>query len=83
MSMDADAIAQLAAAGADFSAPRAIRHYIYLPNRGSADSIANKLRQGGPRIEQRLGADNVNWLVLAAHEAVLSEAGQPAAPWRR
>jgi hypothetical protein len=71
---DADAIAQLAAVGADLSAPRSIRHYIYVPNRGSADSIANELRQCGFRIEQRLGADDLSWLVLATHEAVLSEA---------
>jgi hypothetical protein len=62
------------AAGADLSAPRTILHYIYVPNRGSADSIANELRQRGFRIEQRLGADGENWLVLAIHEVIVSEA---------
>jgi regulator of RNase E activity RraB len=74
MSIDADVIAQLAAAGADLSAPHTILHYIYVPNRESADSIANELRQRGFRIEERLGADNVNWLVLATHEVIVTEA---------
>jgi hypothetical protein len=45
MSIDADVIAQVAAAGADLSVPHTIPHYIYVPNRESADSIANELRQ--------------------------------------
>ena len=74
MSTDAAAIAQLAAAGADLSSPHIILHYIYVPNRGSADSIANELRQRGFRIEVRLSADLVNWLVLATHDVIVSEA---------
>jgi hypothetical protein len=45
-----------------------------VPNRGSADSIANELRQHSFSTEQRLGADGENWLVLATHEVVVSEA---------
>jgi Regulator of ribonuclease activity B len=74
MSTDGDAIAQFAAAGADLSAPHTVGHYIYVPNRESAHSIANELTQRGFRIEERLGADNVNWLVLAIHEVIVSEA---------
>lgn len=74
MSTDADVIAQLAAAGADLNAPRTVLHYIYVPNKGSADSVGNELRQRGFCIEQRLGADGENWLVLATHEVVVSEA---------
>jgi regulator of ribonuclease activity B len=74
MSADSDVIAQLTAAGGDLSAPHTILHYIDVRNRESADSIANELRQRGLRIEQRLGADGENCLVLAIHEVIVSEA---------
>ena len=50
-----------------------ITHYLYLPDKKTARSVAAKLRKSGLRTEDRLGADGVNWLVLAYQEAVPSE----------
>lgn len=53
--------------------PRTILHYLYTPSREAARRLGEQLRQGGYQTQVRLGADGVNWLVLASHEAVLSE----------
>jgi hypothetical protein len=74
MSKDATAIEQLSAAGADLRVPHTVLHYIYMPVRESAALVARELRQRGFQTEERLGADNVNWLVLATHQIVVSEA---------
>ena len=50
-----------------------VRHYLYFPTEDSAGRVAVALRHGGFSIEERLGADEVNWLVLARHEIVPSE----------
>jgi Regulator of ribonuclease activity B len=78
MSKDAVAIEQLSAAGADLRVPHTVLHYIYVPVRESAALIARELRQRGFQTEERLGADNVNWLVLATHQIVVSEATMAA-----
>jgi hypothetical protein len=80
MSKDATAIEQLSAAGADLTVPHTVLHYIYMPVRKSAALVARELRQRGFQTEERLGADNVNWLVLATHQTVVSE--DFTAPWR-
>ena len=55
------------------NAPRTIDHYLYVPNRKVADGIADELRHRGFRVEVRLGADGSHWLLLASHEAILTE----------
>lgn len=71
MSNDAQAIAEFAAV-ADASAPHTVLHYVYAPSRKSAGVIAKELKRRGFRTEERLGADGLDWLVLAQHEVVLS-----------
>jgi hypothetical protein len=48
-------------------------HYLYLPTESDAQRAASELRQRGFRTEERLGADGVNWLVLARHDVVPTE----------
>jgi hypothetical protein len=72
MSDDRQAVAELAAIS-DAEAPHLILHYVYLPSREAATSVAGELRNRGFDTEERLGADGINWLVLARHVAVPSE----------
>lgn len=72
MSDDRQAVAELASVS-DADAPHLIIHYVYLPSSEAAASIAGELRNRGFDAEQRLGADGVNWLVLARHVAIPSE----------
>ena len=62
------------AAMADVKVPNSISHYVYLPSREAAVFVGKVLRDRGFTTEERLGADGVNWLVLARHVAVPSEA---------
>ncbi len=48
-------------------------HYLYFPTHGAACAAASELRQGGIRTQERLGADGVNWLVLARQDVVPTE----------
>jgi hypothetical protein len=73
MTDDKRAVAEVAAVS-DADAPHLILHYLYLPSREGAASVASELRTGGFDTEERLGADGVNWLVLARHMAVPTEA---------
>jgi hypothetical protein len=73
MSGDSEAFAELAALS-DAEAPHTILHYVYVPDAEVAASIAGELHLRGFRTEVRLGADGSNWLVLARHEGVPSEA---------
>lgn len=50
-----------------------VLHYLYFPREGDARSAAGELRRQGFRTEERLGADGVNWLVLARHSIAPSE----------
>lgn len=72
MSKDREALAELAAVS-DANAPHLVLHYIYLPSSEAAAEVAVELRSRGFDTEERLGADGVNWLVLARHVAVPSE----------
>jgi len=74
MNKDAVAIDELAAAGADLTVPRNVLHYIYMPNKEEAAAVARELRRRGFQTEERLGADGVNWLVLAVHEMIVTKA---------
>jgi hypothetical protein len=59
--------------GESAAAPRRIWHYLYLPTREAAAEIAAELRHRGFQTEERLGADDRNWLVLASHRATPTE----------
>lgn len=72
MSDDKQAVAELAAVS-DADAPHLILHYVYLPSKEAAASVASEFRSSGFDTEERLGADGVNWLVLARHVAVPTE----------
>jgi Regulator of ribonuclease activity B len=48
-------------------------HYLYFPREASAKAAVQALGEAGYATEDRLGADGVNWLVLARHEAIPSE----------
>lgn len=56
-----------------------VLHYLYFPDKKGATEAAGKLRLQGFMTEERLGADGTNWLVLARHEVVPSEATIAAA----
>lgn len=51
-----------------------LRHYLYFPDKAAAASVVAELQRRGFRTEMRLGADGVNWLVLARHKLVPTEA---------
>ncbi len=61
--------------GAGAREPRATRfnHYVYMPDKGGAESCARKLQCDGFNAQCRMGADNVSWLVLATHDLVPDE----------
>ena len=73
MSEDRDAIAELVRVSRHGQA-HVLLHYLYCPRESDAQSAAGELRRQGFRTEERLGADGVNWLVLARHSVVPSEA---------
>jgi hypothetical protein len=72
LSGDEQVAAELAAVS-DVEEPHLIAHYLYVPSRETAASIGGALRTRGFDTEERLGADGVNWLVLARHVAVPSD----------
>ena len=47
--------------------PGRLSHYLYFPTQEAGEAVANTLRQRGFEVVSRLGADDVNWLVLATH----------------
>lgn len=44
-----------------------LAHYLYFPTQEAGEEVARTLRERGFEVESRLGADDVNWLVLASH----------------
>ena len=50
-----------------------VLHYLYFPSRKAANKAAVKLCNQGFKTEERLGADGINWLVLARHDIVPSD----------
>ena len=52
---------------------RGILHYFYAPSSAAAAQVAEALDRRGFRTQTRLGADGVNWLVLARHEVIPTE----------
>lgn len=49
-----------------------VSHYLYLPKREDAPPIVESLRARSFQVQERLGADGVNWLILASHTVVPS-----------
>lgn len=49
-------------------------HYVYFPTKDTAEVAVASLKDEGFAIESRLGADGINWLVLASHRIVPNEA---------
>ena len=48
-------------------------HYLYFPDQKQAQIAADKLRRHGYDVEDRKGADGVNWLVLAKRRMLPTE----------
>lgn len=72
MTFDGKAIAEFIAVSRTDSL-HTLAHYLYVPKRGAASALAAELEHSGFSVEVRLGADGVNWLVLALQEALASE----------
>ncbi len=49
-----------------------LKHYLYFPTKRGARAAAAKLVEQSFSVEERLGADGVNWLVLVRHDIVPS-----------
>ena len=49
-----------------------IRHYLYFATEQVGGEVAAELRRQGYAIEERLGGDDINWLVLATHQIIPS-----------
>jgi Regulator of ribonuclease activity B len=69
---DSLVIRQLAAHGANLSRPRDVQHYLYFPTEPEASNAAQILEGEGYGVEVSMGADNINWLVLASSSQVVS-----------
>jgi hypothetical protein len=54
------------------------RHYLYFPRRGTASKAVRELERAGYVVQQRLGADGVNWLVLAMRPQIITKEDIPA-----
>jgi len=52
-------------AGGDESPDRAMRYYLYFPQKLNAESAGERLRSRGFKVVVRMGADGENWLALA------------------
>jgi len=72
MSKDQAGLAALLEASAA-GVPHLLRQYLYFPSKRAAAEVAAKLRHRGFFTEERLGADQVNWVVLARHRVIPSE----------
>ncbi len=64
-------IETIAAKGADLSQPRHVRHFIIVPNRGTAEAVAERLRADGFTVQLR-PANRRDWLVVASHHTVVN-----------
>jgi hypothetical protein len=51
-----------------------VHYYLYFPDRPLGEKVASDLRTQGYVVEDRLGADEVNWLVLVKSNAVPTSA---------
>ncbi len=67
MASDKDALEELRAVS-NIDEIHIFEHYIYFPIERTSREVGNILHQLGFHVEVRLGADGVNWLVLAKNE---------------
>lgn len=67
---DSQALIALREAGSDLSKPHPIEFYLYFPAKTDADDVGVQLREEGFDVTVRLGADDMNWLVLARRTMV-------------
>lgn len=74
MTTDRDALEELRAVS-DMDAVHVLQHYLYFPLEQSAKQVGSILRERGFLVDERRGADGVNWLVLAENRMVPTEAG--------
>jgi hypothetical protein len=49
-------------------------YYLYFPNEQGAMDVSRILRDQGFAVEQRMSADEINWLVLATNRVLPTEA---------
>lgn len=73
VSKDRLVLDELARVGSDLSLPHHVRHYLYFPREKHAKKAARRLQTVGYETKARLGADEVNWLVLATHSIIPTE----------
>ncbi|NIN72408.1 MAG: hypothetical protein GTO46_10930 [Gemmatimonadetes bacterium] len=62
---DSQTLTALRDAGSDLSKPHPIEFYLYFPAKTDADHVGVQLQEEGFDVTVRLGAEEVNWLVLA------------------
>jgi hypothetical protein len=73
-SRDAKVVEGLRNAGSKLDLPHPVRHYVYVPNRSAAEDAGASLRKAGFEVEVSPAAMGDDWLILASHRVMLSEA---------
>jgi regulator of RNase E activity RraB len=66
------AVDELREAGADLSERRRVDHYLYFPTKMHADAAYEDVRRLGFEAAVELDRETEDWLVLAAHQIVVS-----------
>jgi hypothetical protein len=69
MAHDFDALAELAKVS-DIHKIHVVQHFLYFPSPAKAQRAVADIVKRSFIVQQRLGADLVNWLVLAEHHIV-------------
>lgn len=73
VSKDRLVLDEVARVGSELSLPHQVMHYLYFPREKHAKKAARRLQTARYETKVRLGADGVNWLVLATHSIVPTE----------
>ena len=72
MADDNDALRELGNVSKE-NAAHLIQHYLYFSNESVGKKVARHLREMGFDVEDRIGADGEDWLVLAKHRMIPSK----------
>jgi len=64
MASDSEALTELGKVS-NITVPRMVAHYLYFPSENAGKKAAEQLSEWGFTTEDRLGADDINWLILA------------------